>query len=394
MPEGFTAARPPASHFDFAAMLAAFGDLVTFHDLDGTIRLASDSSRAILGLAPDELIGRMPSETFLYAEDMALLSAAFGRLRGGEDTTEVTFRARTQSSQVEWIETRIGAVRGLKGSVTGFVAVSRVVTERLEHERLRQRDIERYREIAHAVPGMTAFVVDRTLRCRFAAGAGFPSITRGADAFVDRPLAQLFGADRLEAARRHLQECFAGLTATDESSRPGRHQFWTRYLPITSSAGAIEEALIVNLEVADREQTHEALRRSEASFSSAFDNSPIGMAIIAPDRSLLRANDALCALTGRSREELYRGSWPDLMDPDDVEADRELTVRMLAGERRTAMVERRYLRPDHAVVHTVTSVTLVRDESGRPLHLVAQVLDVSDRHRLEAYLEEPVPRDQ
>jgi len=82
------------------------------------------------------------------------------------------------------------------------------------------------------------------------------------------------------------------------------------------------------------------------------------------------------------------------MDPDDVEADRELTVRMLAGERRTAMVERRYLRPDHAVVHTVTSVTLVRDESGRPLHLVAQVLDVSDRHRLEAYLEEPVPRDQ
>ena len=115
----------------------------------------------------------------------------------------------------------------------------------------------------------------------------FPSITRGADAFVDRPLAQLFGADRLEAARRHLQECFAGLTATDESSRPGRHQFWTRYLPITSSAGAIEEALIVNLEVADREQTHEALRRSEASFSSAFDNSPIGMAIIAPDRSLL-----------------------------------------------------------------------------------------------------------
>ena len=52
------------------------------------------------------------------------------------------------------------------------------------------------------------------------------------------------------------------------------------------------------------------------------------------------------------------------------------------------MVERRYLRPDHTVVHTVMSMTLVRDEVGRPLHLVTQVLDMTDRHRLEAYLEE------
>jgi len=35
----------------------------------------------------------------------------------------------------------------------------------------------------------------------------------------------------------------------------------------------------------------------------------------------------------------------------------------------------------------------VRDEVGRPLHLVIQVLDVTDRHRLEAYLEELVLRD-
>jgi diguanylate cyclase (GGDEF)-like protein len=82
-----------------------------------------------------------------------------------------------------------------------------------------------------------------------------------------------------------------------------------------------------------------------------------------------------------------------LIHPDDVEANRELTVRMLAGERRTAMVERRYLRPDHSVVHAVMSITLVRDEVGRPLHLVIQVLDVTDRHRLEAYLEELVLRD-
>jgi diguanylate cyclase (GGDEF)-like protein/PAS domain S-box-containing protein len=392
MSEGFTTARPLSSHYEFAAMFAAFADLVTFHDLDGTIRLASDSSRSILGLAPDELIGRMPAETFLSPEDLPLLDAAIDRLLKGEDTVAVTFRVPTETSPAEWLEARIGAVRGLKGSATGFVAVSRVVTGRVETELRHHERLERYRQITDAVPGMTAWVIDRELRCRFAAGAGFPSIT-GPDACVGRPLAQLLSADRFETARRHLEECFAGRTVNEESSRPGRHQFWSRYLPVATSSGAVEEVLVVNLEVTDRERTHEALRRSEASFSSAFDNSPIGMAIIAPDESLLRANDAFCALTKRSREELHRGSWSELIHPDDVESNRELTGRMLAGERRTAMVERRYLRPDHSVVHTVMSITLVRDEVGRPLHLVTQVLDVTDRHRLEAYLEELVLRD-
>ena len=392
-PEGFIAAPPLVGHYEFAAMFAAFADLVTLHDLDGTIRLASDSSRAILGLAPNEIIGRTPAEVFVCPEDAPLFAAAIDRLRNGEDVVELIFRVQAQTSRTRWLETRIGAVRGLKGSSTAFVAVSRLVTDRLEAERRQQEDLERYRQLAYAVPGMTAWVVDRELRCRFAAGAGFPSVAGGPDACVGHRLAQLLSPDRYEAARRHLEECFAGLTATEESSRPGRHQFWTRYLPITSNSGTTEEVLVVNLEVTTREQTHEALRRSEASFSSAFDNSPIGMAITSPDGSVLRANDAFCALTKRSREELHRGSWSELIHPDDRESDRELTARMLAGERRTAMVETRYLRPDHSVVHTVMSITLVRDDVGRPLHLVTQVLDVTDRHRLEAYLAELVLRD-
>jgi diguanylate cyclase (GGDEF)-like protein len=66
---------------------------------------------------------------------------------------------------------------------------------------------------------------------------------------------------------------------------------------------------------------------------------------------------------------------------------------MLAGEKRTAMVEKRFVRPDHSVVHALMSITLVRDERGRPLHLVTQVLDVTDRRRLESYLEELALRD-
>jgi diguanylate cyclase (GGDEF)-like protein/PAS domain S-box-containing protein len=190
--------------------------------------------------------------------------------------------------------------------------------------------------------------------------------------------------ERYAAARCHIDEALAGRASAEEHSSLDGRRFWSQYIPVTAVSGAIEEVLVVNLEATERERTHEALRRSEASFSSAFANSPTGMAISAADGSVLRVNDAFCALTRRSREELHKGS---------LQANLELISRILAGERRTAVVERRHLRPDHSVVHALMSITLVRDHQGRPLHLVTQVLDVTDRHRLEAYLEELALRD-
>ena len=271
MTTSFISAETTGVPDELATVLSGVGDLVTVHDLDGRIRLASESSRAILGVAPGELVGRMPEESFVYAEDVVELSAAIERLRKGDETAAVTFRARTESGQAQWLESRIGTMRDASGAAGGLVAVSRVVTE--------------------------------------------------------------------------------------------------------------------------REQTHEALRRSEASFSSAFDYSPIGMVITAPDNSLLRVNDAFCELTKRSRAELHSASWRELIHPDDLESCLELTGRILGGQMRTAMVEKRYVRPDNSVVNAVMSITLVRDEQDRPLHLVTQVLDVTDRHRLETYLEELALRD-
>jgi len=393
MTDGFTLTRTLATHEEFEAMFAASVDMITLHDLDGTVRLASEACRTILGYEPAELIGRTPAETFVYAEDVPLLSAAIDRLRKGLETIDFTFRARTETGQPQWLETRISVVRDGNGSATGFVAVSRVVTDRLEAERRVQSQLERYRQIADAVPGMTLWIVDRAMRCRFAAGAGFSSIGVDPATCVDRALSEFLSADRLAAVRPHLEEAFAGQTSTEDDSSLAGHRFWLRYLPVAGLSGAVEEVLVVGVEVTDREQTHEALRRSEASFSSAFDNSPIGMAITAPDGSVQRVNDAFCAFTKRTREELHGGGWLELTHPDDVESNGELIRRMLAGEKRTAMVEKRFVRPDHSVVQAMMSITLVRDDEGKPLHLVTQVLDITDRRRLEAYLEELALRD-
>jgi len=192
-----------------------------------------------------------------------------------------------------------------------------------------------------------------------------------------------------------LRERDARAEVTFRARCASGHLVWleARIGVICEPAGPPSGLVAISRVVTERERAHEALRRSEASFSSAFDYSPIGMAISAPDGSLVRVNDSFCSLTKRSRAQLHESSWRELIHPDDLVSSLELVGAVLAGQRRTAMAERRYVLPDSSVVHAVTSITLVRDEQDRPLHLVTQVVDVTDRHRLEAYLEELAVRD-
>ena len=70
-----------------------------------------------------------------------------------------------------------------------------------------------------------------------------------------------------------------------------------------------------------------------------------------------------------------------------------LLRQVLSGERSGYQLEKRYLRSTGEVVWALLSVSLVRDASGRPVHFIAQVQDVSERKALEAQLRRLATRD-
>src|SRR5690606_35913056 len=59
----------------------------------------------------------------------------------------------------------------------------------------------------------------------------------------------------------------------------------------------------------------------------------------------------------------------------------------LVGDRPSYRTERRYLHADGHVIHADVAAVLVRDADGRPMHLACQVLDITERKRLEAQVE-------
>jgi diguanylate cyclase (GGDEF)-like protein/PAS domain S-box-containing protein len=131
------------------------------------------------------------------------------------------------------------------------------------------------------------------------------------------------------------------------------------------------------------ERDQQALRASEESFRQAFEYAPSGMAIaeMGGDQhgKLLRANDALCRLLGRSASTMRRYSFSDLVHPEDV----GLLLRTSAEGGRA---ELRLARRDGSYVWVSLRNSVVADTADGPRFLLTHVEDIEERKSRELAL--------
>ncbi len=130
--------------------------------------------------------------------------------------------------------------------------------------------------------------------------------------------------------------------------------------------------------VARQKRAEDALRVSEEQFRSAFDNAPLGMALVTPKGDWLRCNAVLRTMLGRTAEQLAVRTWLDDVHPEDRTAAAALLRRLQTGEVKAGRLETRYVHAQGTVVWTLTSLSLVRNAAGEPQHLVLQAQDVTE----------------
>lgn len=158
-----------------------------------------------------------------------------------------------------------------------------------------------------------------------------------------------------------------------------------------------ESGKIIGLSAIARDITElEASRRTmhelRARMAGAFENAPIGMAIVATDGRFMDVNRSLCTLLRRPAEELVGQDFQSITHPDDLKADVRQVERMLSGEISTYEMEKRYLLPDGGKVWGQLCVSLVRDTEGVPLHFVSQIKDITERKESEAQVRQQTER--
>ena len=124
-------------------------------------------------------------------------------------------------------------------------------------------------------------------------------------------------------------------------------------------------------DVSSQRAAEQALRRSEERFRLTFESSPVGIAILRLDGSWSYVNPAMCALTGRSEQELLATALSDLLPDGPLPLDVHT-----AGPGR---VERRLERADGSTAWLEITLSVVRDGAGAAHHLVGHFYDVTER---------------
>src|SRR3954468_5452565 len=137
-------------------------------------------------------------------------------------------------------------------------------------------------------------------------------------------------------------------------------------------------------DVTESRRVEDALRAAEQLFRRAFDDAPIGMALIDLEGRWLRLNRAISQMLGRSEQELRTTQLSELNHPDDRRLDRPLIKELLSGRRRSVALEKRYVPADGHLIHTLVHVSLMHGDGERPLYFLCQLVDVTERRRAEA----------
>lgn len=150
---------------------------------------------------------------------------------------------------------------------------------------------------------------------------------------------------------------------------------------VRDDAGSVRSFVSQIVDVTEREAALAALVESQELFHLVMENSAVGMSITSPDGRLVRVNDALCELVGRSADDVMSRSWRELTVPGDGDAEKGLLEEIRQDRRETYRVLKRFRRPDGSVVWGDLTVSCVRAPDRSVRYFVGQVIDVSDQIR-------------
>ncbi|HEX7953922.1 MAG TPA: PAS domain S-box protein, partial [Burkholderiales bacterium] len=137
----------------------------------------------------------------------------------------------------------------------------------------------------------------------------------------------------------------------------------------------------LSAEVAERRRVERELRASEERFRLAFAHASVGVTIRDRAGRFVSANRAFCEMTGYSESELAVVDSQSLIHPEDRARNIAELRALVSGAKPGYVIEKRYVRKDGEIIWVRNSVSLVRDDPGQPLNLVAISEDITGRKR-------------
>lgn len=199
--------------------------------------------------------------------------------------------------------------------------------------------------------------------------------------------------DDLEESGRRLNECFEKKTEFYEFESRMKHKngHWVWVYDRGKVFEWTEDGKPLMMygthqDITERKQKEEKLRISEEAFRGNFENAAIGMALLDETGKWLKVNQKVCETVGYSQEELMLMTFQDITHPEDLNTDLKFLNELIKGKREHYQMGKRYFHKDGHIVYIILAVSMVKDDNGKVLYFISQIIDVTSLKRTEMRL--------
>jgi len=156
--------------------------------------------------------------------------------------------------------------------------------------------------------------------------------------------------------------------------------------------GNVFGAVVAMHDISAIKKTTQKLKISEAAFRGNFENAAIGMAILNERTEWLEVNDQISKIVGYNREELLKLTVFDITHKEDISTNIVLLKEFLSGKKSYLNNEQRFIHKNGSIVHTILSVSVVKNDEGKPLYFIGQITDITPRKIAAQKLQETLAK--
>lgn len=271
--------------------------------------------------------------------------------------------------------------------------LAREVLERKASEERLQRSEERVNLVLQSV-GEGIFGTDGEGRCTFVNDAAQRMLGYRSEEMLGQSVHELVHHSHADGTAYEQSTCpmyhsFAsGMTSYREDEvlwgKDGSF-FDVAYTSVPMfKDGAVVGAVVVFRDISERKKAEEALREREYRLKTVLTTSNEGFWGIDNDGKTVAVNDAMCAILGRSQEEIMGRLVFDFLDEENLAIMREQLRRRAEGH--IGAYEVALSRPDGSKVPCWFNATPFHDKDGVKTGSFAMVTDITERKQMEAEL--------
>ncbi|MFN2130791.1 MAG: PAS domain S-box protein [Anaerolineae bacterium] len=289
-----------------------------------------------------------------------------------------------------WFDFSASPIPCADGAIGGVFCVAAEITDHVRAEQALRRNEERLRLAASAARIGTYTRDLRTGEYDWSPGllALFGLGPNDTLPLEDGVPAAIHPADR----ERVLAETVDGCQTPTEPDFSSEHRIVlpsgeVRWVLVRGKVAFDEQgqpvrAIGMTADITGRVRAEKALRETERRYGELVQYAPAAIYEIDFRRNrFVSANDAMCRVTGYSREELLAMNPFDLLDAQGRALFQRRIQQWLAGAKPDRNVEFRVKTKDGRTVDAVLDVTFTADEEGRPRGATVVAHDVTDRKR-------------